>query len=190
MPRKFSRLAFWIIVLVFLQIWSKQTQNICTTSVQRLRRWSDIVQMLYKCPVFCGIDYRIIPENTRRPHDVASMLVHRLRRWPNIKTTPCQRLVSAGIKHCDIAFVSVPLRLKCELSRFHIPDNLIFLYIVHLQITCTCYLCLFIDASDIWPASCTSQIIVVSMLATMKQDLVNRLTKQKTHRAPQWQGLI
>ena len=29
--------------------------NICTTSAQRLRRWSDIVQMLYKCFVFIGM---------------------------------------------------------------------------------------------------------------------------------------
>ena len=28
--------------------------NICTTSAQRLRRWSNIVQMLYKCFVFVG----------------------------------------------------------------------------------------------------------------------------------------
>ena len=28
--------------------------NICATSAQRLRRWSNIVQMLYKCFVFAG----------------------------------------------------------------------------------------------------------------------------------------
>ena len=28
--------------------------NICTISAQRLRRWSNIVQMLYKCFVFAG----------------------------------------------------------------------------------------------------------------------------------------
>ena len=29
--------------------------NICTTSAQRLQRWSNIVQMSYKCLVFAGI---------------------------------------------------------------------------------------------------------------------------------------
>ena len=32
----------------------KTLYNICTTSAQRLRRWSYIVQMLYKCFVFTG----------------------------------------------------------------------------------------------------------------------------------------
>ena len=31
---------------------TKHLYNICTTSTQRLRRWPNIVQMLYKC--FCG----------------------------------------------------------------------------------------------------------------------------------------
>ena len=31
---------------------TKHLYNICTMSVQRLRRWSNIVQMLYKCFVF------------------------------------------------------------------------------------------------------------------------------------------
>ena len=34
---------------------TKHLYNICTTSAQRLRRWSDIVQMLYKCFVFAGV---------------------------------------------------------------------------------------------------------------------------------------
>ena len=34
---------------------AQQTQNICITFVQRLRRWSNIVQMLYKCFVFSGL---------------------------------------------------------------------------------------------------------------------------------------
>ena len=37
---------------------TQQTQNICIniciTTVQRLRSWSNIVQMLYKCLVFAG----------------------------------------------------------------------------------------------------------------------------------------
>ena len=34
---------------------TKHLYNICTTSAQRLRCWTDIVQMLYKCFVFAGI---------------------------------------------------------------------------------------------------------------------------------------
>ena len=33
---------------------SQQTQNICTTLAQRLRRQPNIVQMLFKCFVFAG----------------------------------------------------------------------------------------------------------------------------------------
>ena len=33
---------------------TKHLYNICTTSAQRLRRWSNIVQMVYKCFVFAG----------------------------------------------------------------------------------------------------------------------------------------
>ena len=33
----------------------KTDYNICTTSAQRLRRWSNIVKMLYKCCVFTGM---------------------------------------------------------------------------------------------------------------------------------------
>ena len=34
---------------------TNQVYNIHTTSAQRLRRWSNIVYMLYKCFVFAGI---------------------------------------------------------------------------------------------------------------------------------------
>ena len=34
---------------------TKHLYNICTTLVQRLRRWSNIVHMLYKCFVVTGI---------------------------------------------------------------------------------------------------------------------------------------
>ena len=34
---------------------TKHLSNICTTSAQRLRRWSNIVQLLYKCFVFPGL---------------------------------------------------------------------------------------------------------------------------------------
>ena len=33
----------------------KHLYNICTTPAQLLRRWSDIVQMLYKCFAFAGM---------------------------------------------------------------------------------------------------------------------------------------
>ena len=36
------------------QVNKRHLYNICTTSAQRLRRWSNIVQMLYKCFVFTG----------------------------------------------------------------------------------------------------------------------------------------
>ena len=42
---------------------SQQTQNICITFVQRrhqrLRRWSNIVQMSYKYFVFAGVTYNV-----------------------------------------------------------------------------------------------------------------------------------
>ena len=34
---------------------TKHLYNICTTSAQRLQRWANIVQMLYKCFVLIGI---------------------------------------------------------------------------------------------------------------------------------------
>ena len=34
---------------------TKHLYNICTTSAQRLRRWADVVQLLYKCFVFAGL---------------------------------------------------------------------------------------------------------------------------------------
>ena len=34
---------------------TKHLHNICTMSAQRLRRWSNIVQLLYKCFVFAGL---------------------------------------------------------------------------------------------------------------------------------------
>ena len=39
--------------------------NICTTSARRLRRWSNIVQMLYRCFAFTGIPLLLIPQNER-----------------------------------------------------------------------------------------------------------------------------
>ena len=39
----------------YFQAKAKHLHTICTTSAQRLRRWSNIVQMLYKCFVFAGL---------------------------------------------------------------------------------------------------------------------------------------
>ena len=38
---------------------TKHLYNMCTMSAQRLRRWSNIVHMLYKCFVFAGIALQI-----------------------------------------------------------------------------------------------------------------------------------
>ena len=59
-----------------LSIWhipanTKHLYNICTTSAQRLRRWSNIVQMLYKCFVFAGIN---------QVHIINGVV---LQQWPN-----------------------------------------------------------------------------------------------------------
>ena len=47
-----------------LEVYSQQTQNIlnniCIPSAQRLRRWSNIVQMLYKWFVFAGLYWCIV----------------------------------------------------------------------------------------------------------------------------------
>ena len=40
----------------FIDVNTKHLYNICTTSAQRLRRWSDVIQMLYKR--FVGTDLR------------------------------------------------------------------------------------------------------------------------------------
>ena len=42
---------------------TKHLYNICTTSAQRLRRWSNIVQMLYKCFVFSGVMVNFVTIN-------------------------------------------------------------------------------------------------------------------------------
>ena len=42
---------------------TKHLYNICTTSAQRLRHWSNIVQMLYKYFVFTGVIRFIILNN-------------------------------------------------------------------------------------------------------------------------------
>ena len=63
------------------------------TNVQCLRHWPNIkpayIQHLWSC-------WRI-PANTTRWANIVLKLVHRLRRWHNIKTTLAQWLVFAGI---------------------------------------------------------------------------------------------
>ena len=52
----FSRFAvFFRLLIAPIPANTKHLHSICTTSAQRLRRWSNIVQMLYKCVVFTGI---------------------------------------------------------------------------------------------------------------------------------------
>ena len=45
---------------------TKHLYNICTTSAQRLRRLSTIVQMLYKCFVFTGLSWFTIHDHDIR----------------------------------------------------------------------------------------------------------------------------
>ena len=44
------------IQLMFFPVNTKKLYNICTMLDQRLRRWANVVQMLYKCFVFTGLD--------------------------------------------------------------------------------------------------------------------------------------
>ena len=43
------------IILFTVPADTKHLYNICTTSAQRLRRWPNVVQMLYKCFAFAGV---------------------------------------------------------------------------------------------------------------------------------------
>ena len=82
--------------------------NICTTSAQRLRRWANIVQMLYKCFVFTGRS----PRKTDLQQSQANMYICHMctakngylfncdlllgpcrRRWANIIICPAGREV-------------------------------------------------------------------------------------------------
>ena len=57
--------------------------NICTKSAQRLRRWSNIVQMLYKCVVFAGLN----------EHLAGGAWGDGMRNWPlfaaEFRAAPC-----------------------------------------------------------------------------------------------------
>ena len=46
----------------------------------------------------------MFPENTRRLSNAVLMLVHRLRRWPNINTASDKRLVCAGLGLSSYSF--------------------------------------------------------------------------------------
>ena len=46
---------FTILYIIAFPGNTKHLSNICTMYAQRLRRWSNIVQMLYKCFVFTGL---------------------------------------------------------------------------------------------------------------------------------------
>ena len=63
--------------------------NIFTTSAQRLRRWSNIVEMLYKCFVFAGLLSNALPGDIQMytKHWTYSGLMFDQRhwRWSNIK---------------------------------------------------------------------------------------------------------
>ena len=53
---------------------TKHLHNICTKPAQRLRRWSNFVQMLHKC---------FIPANTKHLYNFCTTPAQRRRRWSN-----------------------------------------------------------------------------------------------------------
>ena len=85
---------------------TKHLCNICTMSVQRRRRWADVVRMLYKCFVFaeipcvCGspwtptstvqqskhptLSTSCIPVNTTHLYNICTMSAQRRRRWADV----------------------------------------------------------------------------------------------------------
>ena len=65
---------------------TKYVYYICTTSAQRLRSWSNIVQMLYKCFVFAGCY-----------EDATSMLTDRYNHCSNPSSVGLSRDTSALI---------------------------------------------------------------------------------------------
>ena len=68
--------------------------NICTTSAQRLRRWSNIVQMLYKRFVFAGMARSIATHIRPRPPPPTPgvllypgcNIVQQVREWHKVLT--------------------------------------------------------------------------------------------------------
>ena len=61
----------------YLEFETQVTKNVCATDL--------------KCQLKKGL-----PKNTRHLAIVGSMMVHRLRRWPNIEPTIVEYLVFAG----------------------------------------------------------------------------------------------
>ena len=64
--------------------------------------------MLIKYRMSTVIDISVIPPNTSHSAGVVLMLVHRLRRWPSIKTTPAECFLFAVI---EVKTVYIVLRL-------------------------------------------------------------------------------
>ena len=71
---------------------TRHLYNICTTSAQRLRCWSNIVQMLYKCFVFTRLT-KIVLLKIMMGGGGGEKLRQRQRRRANIVTTVGQCIV-------------------------------------------------------------------------------------------------
>ena len=82
---------------------------------QPRRRWTDIQAIL--CQTFVSArNGQSFPANTRPRPNVGPMLVHRLRRWPNIGPTLGRYLVFAGLVNMGLSlqlFRSAGCSLKC-----------------------------------------------------------------------------
>ena len=133
---------------------------------QRLRRWPNITPtlvhrlvfasyspanathrphvgpMVDRCVVFAS---SALPANTRHRAIVGSMLVHRLRRWPNIKPTMAQCLVFAGLVLMCMMWVEIVRDwgdTTCvRLRRLYGPRILVQVTIcdIHVCISCASY---------------------------------------------------
>ena len=89
---------------------SKHLYNICTTSSQRLRRWSNIVQMLYKRFVFTGERWGCKTHVMKRAH-------FRLLKRPQFYWTSCRWYCRPGIYYNDpLLFTAHPCATFVELQ--------------------------------------------------------------------------
>ena len=88
---------------------TKQLYNICTTSAQRRRRWSNIVQMLYKC--FRVFLWRVKPKAL-----TAYFSIRKLRHFGFSK-----QAATAPLTHSDL--LGLVCKSKC---RMHITCDAIF----------------------------------------------------------------
>ena len=98
---------------------TKHLYNICTMSVQRLRRWTDIVQMLYKCFVCTDLVTRLVYpcDYCRRllslagfvfpsPPDPSLSIIYHQERSINLKG-----LIKSGVRTastCDLILMKCP----------------------------------------------------------------------------------